>query len=545
MAPKKAGFETIAAYAKLHFRQEHYSYYLQCLSVSIGRRCASSSSSGSSSAVPVDVDLGTSKSISRLHATINYDFERELFNLCVLSSNGLWVDGLWYGKGARIELGRRVKIQIATKVFWFVMPSEKDVVAAPAKVPKKAAGAAGAAAAAASKQQQQQQGKNTAAHNAKIPAHIPSNANATANNAIPTHPQATQHTVSNTLRPNVAYTTLITAELQDAGVKLSVAEICERLMHKYDWFAQNRDSGWQVSRECVYKGTQITNTTTQHVILLHLASGKQYHKMEDSATPLHTKWTTTSVFENSLANKTLSPRSIQLSIAANKTQSSGNNTGMVKAAKAMATQSTASVSSIAPDALVTLKIQSLKQPQMPITMNASGTLLLHPDIFGGISKEQLQGLSITPFTNVLTFLHNTISSKAFERLSNGKGLGSGFAAIQQQQAKSSTSAARIQAQKRAEAEKERKRQAEEAAQLAQQQQNHINNLIAMLDAQGDTNADASIDAATNDETLELLNMLQQQQQLQLQQESAPSNSQAPAKRTGSTNKSPKKKSRKG
>ncbi|TIA88463.1 hypothetical protein E3P99_02586 [Wallemia hederae] len=540
MAPKKAGFETIAAYAKLHFRQEHYSYYLQCLSVSIGRRCASSSSS----AVPVDVDLGTSKSISRLHATINYDFERELFNLCVLSSNGLWVDGLWYGKGARIELGRRVKIQIATKVFWFVMPSEKDVVAAPAKVPKKAAGAAGTAS--ATKQQQQQQGKNAAAaHSAKPPAQIPSNAAAHANNAIPTHPQATQHTVSNTLRPNVAYTTLISAELQDAGAKLSVAEICERLMLKYDWFAQNRDSGWQVSRECVYEGTQPINTTTQHVILLHLASGKQYHKMEDSATPLHTKWTTTSVFENSLANKTLSPRSIQLSIAANKTQSSGNNTGMVKAAKAMATQSTASVSSIAPDALVTLKIQSLKQPQMPITMNAAGTLLLHPDIFGGISKEQLQGLSITPFTNVLTFLHNTISSKAFERLSNGKGLGSGFAAIQQQQAKSSTSAARIQAQKRAEAEKERKRQAEEAAQLAQQQQNHINNLIAMLDAQGDTSADASVDAATNDETLELLNLLQQQQQQQLQQESAPSTSHAPAKRAGSASKSPKKKSRKG
>lgn len=228
--------------------------------------------------------------------------------------------------------------------------------------------------------------------------------------------------------------------------------------------------------------------------------------MENHSNQFHTKWTLTSIFETSLANKQLSPRSIQLSLAANKTQSSNNKNDIAKAAKAMATQSTASVSSLSPDMNVNMKVQNLKQPQMPITMNNQGTLLLHPDIFGSVSKEQLQGLSVVPFTNVLTFLHNTISSKAFERLSNGKGLGSGFAAIQQQQSKSSTSAARIQAQQKAEAEKKKLEE-------QQQQQNNLNNLFNMLansnnnGQQSNTNIDNSEDA----DSLALIAMLQQQQ----------------------------------
>lgn len=226
-AIKRPGYETIAAYAKLHFKQEHYAYYLQCLTIDIGRRCPTSTS-------PIDVDLGTSKSISRFHASISYDFERELFNLNVYSANGLWADGLWYGKGARIELGRKVKIQIATKVFWFVMPAERDIIPTSTKLPSKKA--------------------QKAAPKANI-----SNNNANSN-SIPTYPQATEYTLSNNLRPNVAYTTLINAELQDAGVKLSVGDICERLMHKYDWFAQNRESGWQVSVVC-WVGELLTDAT--------------------------------------------------------------------------------------------------------------------------------------------------------------------------------------------------------------------------------------------------------------------------------------------
>ncbi|TIC66212.1 hypothetical protein E3Q02_01941 [Wallemia mellicola] len=451
-AVKRPGYETIAAYAKLHFKQEHYAYYLQCLSVNIGRRSTTSD-------IPIDVDLGSSKSISRLHASISYDFERELFNLNVDSINGLWVEGLWYGKGARIELGRKTKIQIATKIFWFVMPSEKDIIPASTKNP-------------------------TSTKKAQKTA---TSAKPSVNNGIPVYPQVTEHTINNHRRPNVAYTTLIAAELQNAGVKLTVNEICILLMQKYDWFAINKDSGWQTA------------------ILLNLTSGNQFHKMENHSNQFHTKWTLTSIFETSLANKQLSPRSIQLSLAANKTQSSNNKNDIAKAAKAMATQSTASISSLSPDMNVNMKVQNLKQPQMPITMNNQGTLLLHPDIFGSVSKEQLQGLSVVPFTNVLTFLHNTISSKAFERLSNGKGLGSGFAAIQQQQSKSSTSAARIQAQQKAEAEKKKLEE-------QQQQQNNLNNLFNML-ANSNNNgqhSNTNIDNSEDADSLALIAMLQQQ-----------------------------------
>ncbi|TIB17613.1 hypothetical protein E3P92_01023 [Wallemia ichthyophaga] len=502
MAVKRAGYETIPAYAKLQFKQEDYAYYLQCLSINIGRRCAiaatktaatTATTSPNSPPPAVDVDLGASKSISRLHASISYDFETQLFNLNVHSNNGLWVDGLWYGRGARIELARRVKIQIATKVFWFIMPAEHDMIATSTKQPSKKAAKAGGMGVG---------GAASGAGAAPAPAPTTSKSNTHTPSNIPTHPQATHLTLNNNLRPNVAYTTLINAELHDAGVKLSAGEICERLMHKYEWFSQNRDSGWQTA------------------ILLHLASGKQYHKMEASANQYTTKWTTTHIFETWLANKALSPRSIQLSIAANKTQPSHAKNDVAKAAKAMATQSTAAISSLAPDMHVNMKVQNLKQPQMPITMNNAGTLLLHPDIFGGVSKEQLQGLRVVPFTNVLTFLHNTISSKAFERLSNGKGLGTGFAAIQQQQSKSTTSAARIQAQKKAEAEREqreqmeqkerKKKEEEEAAQ--QTQQNSMNSLLAMLANQNQGQIMDANDSASGAETMDLLAMLQPQDQ---------------------------------
>lgn len=263
--------------------------------------------------------------------------------------------------------------------------------------------------------------------------------------------------------------------------------------------------------------------------------------MEASTNQFETKWTTTHTFEASLANKQLSPRSIQLSIAANKTQPSNAKSDIAKAAKAMATQSTASISSLSPDMNVNMKVQNLKQPQMPITMNSAGALLLHPDIFGGVSKEQLQGLRVVPFTNVLTFLHNTISSKAFERLSNGKGLGSGFAAIQQQQSKSTTSAARIQAQKKAEAEQAHKKKKEEADATQKTQQNHMNSLLAMLASQNEGQmADADVDTTTSAETMELLEMLQQQEQGDIP-------AATPAKRgsgSGSGSTSPKKRGKK-
>ncbi|KAG8978504.1 Pre-rRNA-processing protein fhl1 [Tulasnella sp. JGI-2019a] len=76
-----------------------------------------------SSAFPhIDVDLGPLKSISRLHARIDYDDSIDKFVLYVNGRNGAWVDGAWVGCGGRVALGARTQIQIATRTFYFELP---------------------------------------------------------------------------------------------------------------------------------------------------------------------------------------------------------------------------------------------------------------------------------------------------------------------------------------------------------------------------------------------------------------------------------------
>lgn len=59
-----------------------------------------------SSAFPhIDVDLGPLKSISRLHARIDYDDTIDKFVFYVNGRNGAWVDGTWVGCGGRVALG--------------------------------------------------------------------------------------------------------------------------------------------------------------------------------------------------------------------------------------------------------------------------------------------------------------------------------------------------------------------------------------------------------------------------------------------------------
>ncbi|KAG9082947.1 Pre-rRNA-processing protein fhl1, partial [Ceratobasidium sp. 392] len=161
----EAQSEEIAAYFKLE--SALFTYYCQTLVVTIGRRppaparsgegsvngnggagggaegdgslvppheiltlagpsnAPSSEPAGTSAGVSgtvVDVDLGQLKSVSRLHARIEYDESDSCFVLAVLGRNGAWVDGDWYGSGRRAPLTARSRIQIATRVFYFVLP---------------------------------------------------------------------------------------------------------------------------------------------------------------------------------------------------------------------------------------------------------------------------------------------------------------------------------------------------------------------------------------------------------------------------------------
>jgi len=129
--PREASPGPIAAYAKLEF--PGFSYYLQTLSVSIGRRPAhiAGPEPGAEKHThltgldrvdgDVDVDLGPLKSISRLHARIFYRSAAEVpwdawslapreeasFVFQVLGRNGAFVDDVFVGKDGMLPLGKR------------------------------------------------------------------------------------------------------------------------------------------------------------------------------------------------------------------------------------------------------------------------------------------------------------------------------------------------------------------------------------------------------------------------------------------------------
>ncbi|KAF5331533.1 hypothetical protein D9611_007661 [Ephemerocybe angulata] len=115
--------DKISAYYSLVF--PHFTFYIQTLSITIGRRCSPNPNAATSSTAEqhtVDVDLGALKSVSRLHAKIEYDQEEDRFVLVVIGRNGAWVDGVWSGAGTRAPLGERSQIQIASRTFHFVLP---------------------------------------------------------------------------------------------------------------------------------------------------------------------------------------------------------------------------------------------------------------------------------------------------------------------------------------------------------------------------------------------------------------------------------------
>lgn len=98
--------DKISAYYSLVFPT--ITYYLQTPNVTIGRRCIPPNSPSSSTAAPqIDIDLGSLKSVSRLHANIEYDEAEARWALAVHGRNGAWVDGVWIQPGKRAPLNER------------------------------------------------------------------------------------------------------------------------------------------------------------------------------------------------------------------------------------------------------------------------------------------------------------------------------------------------------------------------------------------------------------------------------------------------------
>lgn len=159
----------IQAYAKIDF--PGFSIYLQTLQVTIGRRPAAFKEKVNSMRYThaidgserrdgdrdVDIDLGDVKSISRRHAIIYYHAGpfypqpyptgappesaflrgfgsygpcwresqqqlKDLFVIKILGKHGAMVDDVYIRQGGVVQLGKRTKIQIAERVFYFVLP---------------------------------------------------------------------------------------------------------------------------------------------------------------------------------------------------------------------------------------------------------------------------------------------------------------------------------------------------------------------------------------------------------------------------------------
>jgi FHA domain len=94
--PHTTTSQEIPAYFALEFPDVQFTYYLQKLSVSLGRSDAAA-----------DIDLGALKNISRLHARIEYEEQLEQFVLAVIGRNGAFVDGTWHEPGERVPLAER------------------------------------------------------------------------------------------------------------------------------------------------------------------------------------------------------------------------------------------------------------------------------------------------------------------------------------------------------------------------------------------------------------------------------------------------------
>ncbi|KAI9017719.1 fork head domain-containing protein [Gaertneriomyces semiglobifer] len=102
------------AYAKLE-GVDHV-YPITKTDILLGRRCLE--------ADQIDVHLGDSNAISRSHAKISYNFDKQKFELYVLGKNGVWINGHHVQRTAPpVELNHGTKIRIAEYEAYFLLPA--------------------------------------------------------------------------------------------------------------------------------------------------------------------------------------------------------------------------------------------------------------------------------------------------------------------------------------------------------------------------------------------------------------------------------------
>ncbi|CEP18022.1 hypothetical protein [Parasitella parasitica] len=113
VAPIDSG--SVQAYAKLE--GEELCYYMRTLQVSLGRKVSNPNN--------VDIPLGNTKSVSRQHAQLFYNFSSQRFELMVFGKNGAFVNERFVERGVTVPLENKTKIQIGEMAFVFLLPKKE------------------------------------------------------------------------------------------------------------------------------------------------------------------------------------------------------------------------------------------------------------------------------------------------------------------------------------------------------------------------------------------------------------------------------------
>ncbi|KAH7931287.1 hypothetical protein BV22DRAFT_1077184 [Leucogyrophana mollusca] len=273
----------ISAYYSLVF--PNITFYLQTLTVTIGRRCIPAAASSSGENSPVDVDLGPLKSVSRLHAKIEYEEDEERFVLVVVGRNGAWVDGVWSGSGSRVPLSERSQIQIASRTFHFVLPPPP----APEDSPSPSSNSS-----AAHRPRSPSVDITSISPPSSLPSHSPppvsappapppkivpkpepelpnSNNISRSKNASKKRKKSEAELLARPMpdvmppKPQLTYAQLCYRAIKAMGGKATLQDICSWMMDNFDWYRYNEGAGWENS--------------VRH----NLSSGRAFKKMERSS----------------------------------------------------------------------------------------------------------------------------------------------------------------------------------------------------------------------------------------------------------------------